>query len=113
MSKIVATSLAPLLIVALVVPTAFFTTPQRASAATSSVGCVGSLAAGAAGLLGSAVGTIFGIGVKDPLTQGATAADAGASVGDCIYNVIIKPLARQLIHQIIKATTASIIHWIN
>ncbi|OGG76357.1 hypothetical protein A2950_01200 [Candidatus Kaiserbacteria bacterium RIFCSPLOWO2_01_FULL_55_19] len=36
-----------------------------------------------------------------------------STIADCVYKTIIIPLARQLIHQIIRATTASIINWIN
>ena len=101
------TAVAILLTVSFIVPATFFIAPQRVSAKAGAVTCVGGAIAGLMAFFLPAIGT------KDALTGGATTATGVASIADCVQKLVIIPLARQLIHQIIQATTASIINWIN
>ena len=108
--KFFTSALAVLLVITLVVPTAFFVAPQRAAAAPAAgaTTCVGGIIAGAAAALFKPAVPGADLTVSIPSTAGAV-----AKISECIYKLVIIPLARQLIHQIIKATTASIINWIN
>jgi hypothetical protein len=101
--------LAMLLVVAIVAPSVLFIAPQRASAA-SSISCVG-------GLLGleaaSVVEEIVAVPVSDVVDQTANNLGGGASIGSCINDVILIPLARAAIRMILQKMTASVINWIN
>jgi len=101
-------ALALVLAITLVAPAAFFVAPQRASAA--GVNCIGGIIGGIAG---SAVSTIVAVPVSDAVDQNVNSIGGGASVGSCINDVILIPLARAAIRAMLQKMTASVISWIN
>ena len=105
--KTFASTMAALLIFTLVAPATFFVAPQRASA--SGISCVGGLL----GLAGSAVSAVVAVPVSDVVDQQANSLGGGASIGSCIYDAILVPLARAAIRAILQKMTASVINWIN
>ncbi|OGG40330.1 hypothetical protein A2118_01360 [Candidatus Kaiserbacteria bacterium GWA2_50_9] len=121
-NKPFATSVAVLLIIALVAPATFFIAPQRASAQSGAIGCIGAGIGALFGLTGSAAVGVSGIGgVPVVSMSGNTLAGignsiggqtAGATTGECIYQLIIVPLARSMMRNILQSITSSIISWI-
>ncbi|MEK7101567.1 MAG: hypothetical protein AAB882_00235 [Patescibacteria group bacterium] len=120
-NKPFATSIATLLIIALIVPATFFIAPQRVSA-SGAVNCIGSGIGALFGFSGSAAsvaGLLTGVPVVPASTNalvgiGNTTAGqtAGATTGECIYQLVVVPLARALIRSILQGITSSIINWI-
>ncbi len=96
-------TLAVLLVVALVAPSAYFVMPQRATAAGigGAVGCFLSL--GSMGI--SAVSSLLSVPVADSITRSATS-------GECVNDTIFLPLARAMARLMLARITASIIGWI-
>jgi hypothetical protein len=105
--KSLTSAVAVLLTFTLVAPATFFIAPQKASA--SGISCVGGLL----GLAGTAVSTVVAVPVSDAVDQQANSIGGGASVGSCIYDAILVPLARAAIRAILQKMTASVINWIN
>ncbi|MHB8660459.1 MAG: hypothetical protein ACYC75_00750 [Minisyncoccota bacterium] len=98
-----------LLIFSFVAPVAFLAAPQRASAAGAS--CVG-------GLLGGVGGAVYSylnpaVPNNSAIENITTAQTAGATLGTCINDLVLMPLARNLIKQAIQNMTASVITFIN
>lgn len=108
--KIFTSALAMLFIIAFVAPAAFLIAPQKASAQSSggSIGCI----AGLLGLAGN-VTSIVGVPVSNMTIQTGTSFTAGATTGDCLYNVIVVPILRAMIRAFLQAITKATINWIN
>ncbi len=101
-------SLAALLVIALVAPATFFIAPSRASA--EGMSCLGGLVGG---LSGGAVTTVVAVPVSNIPISTATGGTMGATTASCIYDMILIPLARAIIRQILQRLTADVINWIN
>ncbi|HVB19821.1 MAG TPA: hypothetical protein VNF51_00835 [Candidatus Paceibacterota bacterium] len=110
---------AMMLIAAFVIPAAFFFAPQRASASTVSCigGLIGGLGLSAAGTIAGAAGVpipgLSGVPVTNLSIEGSTGSTAGATIGSCVNDVILIPLARAAIRAMLQQMTASVISWIN
>ncbi|MHB0865693.1 MAG: hypothetical protein ACYCZZ_02145 [Minisyncoccota bacterium] len=101
--------LAMLLTITLVAPAAFFVAPQRAAASSGGVGCVGGIIGGLLSTAGAAVAVPNNSAFENVTTN----MSAGATLGSCINDVILIPLARAAIRAILQKMTASVINWIN
>ena len=104
------TGVAILLVITLVTPTAFFVAPQRASA-ESTVSCLGGAAVGLFSFF--LPPQISGIRVTAPSAETGIGATAVSTIGECVNEIVLKPLARAMIRLVLQQVTASIINWIN
>lgn len=109
MNKSLASTLAVLLVITLVAPTVFFIAPQRVSA-DGGPGCVVGLAAGL-GLVSAQ--KVVAVPVGDAANGVGSWTSAGSNVGNCIYNLIVVPVLRQMIRSMLQKMTQSTISWIN
>ncbi len=107
--KTLASSLAVLVLVSLVVPATFFIAPRRASA-QAFTGCLGGLIGG---VIGGVANGASSVPVNDKPTESSSASAAGSTWASCINAFIIEPLIRAAIHALIQKLTASVITWIN
>lgn len=109
-SKSLTRVIATLLTVAFIAPTAFFAAPQRASA--SAVGCIGGLLGLGSGGAATAA-ALLAVPVTDIPNTTVNGSTMGSSMGTCINDVILIPLARMAMRMILQKMTASVISWIN
>lgn len=120
MKKLAATLCATLLIFTVIVPTALFVTPQRVSAQFGG-GCVGSALGSVFGIFSNlSVGGLTGVPVASPSLGGLlgsgnviNAGTAGATLGQCVFQLVVVPLAQSMIRLALQQVTANIINWIN
>lgn len=108
MSKNFISTLALLLTVTFVAPTALLIAPQRASAA--GIGCIGGLVGG---LFGSAASKATSVPVSDAANTTVNSSTAGTVKASCINDLIVIPLARAAIRMVLQKMTASVVNWIN
>jgi len=107
--KIIAGSLVILLTATLVMSAVFFTAPRKVSAQASAVSCL--MAAISAGPAPAAAAV--SVPVFDAANLVPNVSAAGSSMGDCITNAILMPLARLLARMVLQKITASVVNWIN
>ena len=88
-----------------IVPAAFFTAPQKAVAAGT--GCVGGVLGG---IIASAFGDVPATSKSGNVINGVT---AGTTMGTCINDVILIPLARAAIRTMLQTMTQDTINFIN
>lgn len=108
MKKRITLFIAPLLLVALIVPAVFFLAPPRTHADNNL--CLVGVAAGIAAAVANLILTVPS---GDLGAAGGSWTGAGGSVGDCIYNSIIVPMLRGLIRSFLQQMTQDTINWIN
>lgn len=94
---------------ATVVPAALFIAPQKASA-DSGLGCVVGLAAGLSEVTANSAMSVPVSSV--PGDSGAVTSGV-STMANCLYDVIVVPLLRQMIRNFLKQTTDATISWIN
>lgn len=105
-------ALAVLLIIALVAPSAFLIAPQKVSAASSGVSCIGGLLGGALGGIGGVASTLVAVPVSDAADIAVNTSTMGTVTTSCIYEAVLIPLARAALRAILMQMTASVISWI-
>src|SRR3989344_2519668 len=111
-NKPFATSIAALLIIALIAPATFFIVPQRASAAEGAVTCTGGLLGSLFSIGGGSVSALTSVPTDSKVANFTEGSILGTTAGQCIYQLIIVPLARSMIRNILQSITSSIINWI-
>lgn len=114
-NKPFAATIAMLLVVALVVPATFFIAPQRVSAQPAgSVTCAGGILGGLFGIgaASSAVSALTAVPTDSKVANFTEGSILGTTAGQCLYQLIVVPLARSMIRTILQSITSSIISWI-
>lgn len=125
--KLLAIALTILTVIIFVAPISLFIAPQRVSASdwSEGVSVSGSSSVGGASCAGGAIGGLFGIigaafnlgGAAVPTNSNAANTNEGSilgtTAGQCIYEIVLKPLARAMIRMALQQITAGIINWIN
>ncbi len=104
--RLLTKALAGLLLVAVVVPASFLVMPQRVVAADASC---------AAGIVAGVVAYLFGKDVPalDKFNLSVNTNTSVSSYFSCVYTTVIVPMLKQMIRNILKQMTASVVSWIN
>jgi hypothetical protein len=103
------TGLAILFTLTLVAPAIFFIAPQRVQAQAGAIGCVSGVAAGLASLV---IEAVKNVPATSPAGEAGSITTAGATLGSCVDDTILKPFARLMARIVLQQITTSTINWI-